>query len=133
VDPNDREQTELLRLIWNEMKALGQNLGARIDKTNERLDQTNARLGTLDTRVDSMRIELKTEIAGTNARLDQTNERLDQTNERLDHVEGALRDLAGQQLMLGRYVKNAADRHDGAIDDLRERVTRLETTIERKG
>jgi chromosome segregation ATPase len=126
VDPNDREQTELLRLIWNEMKALGQNLG-------ERIDRTNARLEALDTRVDSMRVELKTEIAGTNARLDQTNERLDQTNERLDHVEEALRDLAGQQLMLGRYVKNAADRHDGAIDELRERVTRLETTIERKG
>ena len=124
MDPNSREQTELLRLIWNEMKALGQNLGERIDRTNDRLDATNSRL-------DSMRVELKSEIAGTNARLDQTNERLDQTNERLDHVEEALRDLAGQQLMLGRYVKNAADRHDGAIEDLRERVSRLES--ERKG
>lgn len=44
-----------------------------------------------------------------------------------------LRELATQQIMLGRYVKNAADRHDGAIDELRERVTRLEATIERKG
>lgn len=52
MDPNDREQTELLRNIWNEMKALGENLGGRIDKTNERLDKTNERLESLETRVD---------------------------------------------------------------------------------
>jgi hypothetical protein len=38
------EQVEILRAIWNEMKAL-----------NARVDQTNARL-------DAMRIELKAEI-----------------------------------------------------------------------
>lgn len=124
MDPNDREQTELLRSIWNEMKALGENLGGRIDKTNERLDKTNERLESLETRVD-------TRLAGIDGRLAVLEAHAAGTNERLDRVEGALHELATQQLMLGRYVKNAADRHDGAIEDLRERVSRLES--ERKG
>ncbi len=129
MDPNQNEQTELLRLIWTEMKALGQNLGSRIDGVSERLDSVSERLDAVRTelseRIDSVRIVLS-------GRIDQTNERLDQTNERLGAVEETLHELAAQQLMLGRYVKNAADRHDGAIDELRERVTRIETTLELK-
>src|SRR5581483_8528370 len=51
------EQVELLRAIWNEMKALN----GRVDGTNGRLDETNARLEQ------------------TNARLEQTNARLEET------------------------------------------------------
>lgn len=65
-------------------------------------------------------------IQETNARLDQTNARLDQTNLRLERVEETLRDLAAQQLMLTRYVKNVVDRHEEAIADLRERLARIE-------
>ena len=79
MDPNDPEQTELLRTIWNEMKALGENLGGRIDKTNERLDETNQRLESLETRVDTRLAALEAHAAGT--------------NERLDRVEGALHEL----------------------------------------
>lgn len=108
MDPNDREQTELLRHIWNEMKALGTNPGPRIDRVSQRLDRT--------------RTELKAEIAGT-------NERLDLTNERLGIVESTLQELSAQPLMLGRYVKNATVRNAGALDELRERVTLIEARL----
>jgi len=52
--------------------------------------------------------------------------RLDETNSRLAVVEVTLKEFAGQHLMLTRYVKNVANRHEGAIDDLDERVTKLE-------
>src|SRR5438552_2909687 len=103
MDPQSEQQTELLRLIWNEMKALGTNLGGRIDELGR----------TLGARIDA-----------TNGRLDDTNARLDETNTRLGVVEGTLKvvedtlkDLAGQQLMLTRYVKHSVDRHDVEIAD----------------
>jgi chromosome segregation ATPase len=63
------EQVELLRAIWNEMKALN----GRVDKTNTRLDDTHTRL------------------ADTSTRLDGTNERLGETNARLDGLRSELR------------------------------------------
>ena len=127
MNPHDHEQTEILRNIWNEMKALGHNLGSRIDQTNERLDITNQRVDITNQRLEVMHGELKREIACTNERLDVTNQRLDVTNQRLDVVIGTLRDQAAQQVMLGRYVHNAVERHDEAIADLRQRVGRLES------
>jgi len=112
MNSNDHEQTELLRAIWNEMKALGSNLGARIDRTNNRLD---AVVDTMDRR-----------FGETNARLDQTNARLDQSNERLGLVEGVLRELAGQQVILGRFVRNLVD---ADIGDLRTRLARVEAKL----
>ena len=84
--------------------------------------------------------EIRDEVRGTNTRLDGTNARLDkletslngridETNQRLGVVEGTLKDLAGQQLILTRYVKNIADRHEQEIDDLRERMVRVETKL----
>jgi DNA anti-recombination protein RmuC len=67
MDPASAEQTELLRNIWNEMKALGQNLGGRIDETNARLDAVRNDLG---------------------ARLDLTNTRIDETNSGIDGLRG---------------------------------------------
>jgi phage shock protein A len=64
-----------------------------------------------------VRTELKTEIVETNARLAV--------------VEDTLKDLAAQLLMLTRYVKDVVDRHEQSIDDLRERLTRLETRLEK--
>jgi len=75
---SDSEQTGVLRAIWNEMKALGQNLGGRLDA-------------------------VRTELG---ARIDQTNVQLEHVQVRLGAVEELLRDLAGQQVLLGRYVKS---------------------------
>lgn len=102
---SDSEQTELLRAIWNEMKALGQNLGGRLD---------------------ALRTELGARIDQTNARLDQTNARLAGAEDRLGAIEGVLRDLGAQQVLLGRYVKNVVDRHEVSLDEFRERLARLE-------
>lgn len=81
---------------------------------------TNDRIDTLDknlsSRIDSLDKNLSTRIDGLSTRVDQTNERL-------SIVEHTVRDLATQLIMLGRYVKNRAD---VAIEDLRERVSRLE-------
>ena len=115
MDPKNHEQTELLRNIWNEMKALGTNLGSRIDQTNERLDR--------------MHKELSSRIDDTNRRLDQTNQRLDVTNMRLESVEGAVRDLADQQHELTRFVKKVVVRQDDDIAELKQRVTRIETHL----
>ena len=91
----------VLREIRDEIRSTRSELSGRIDETNHKLEQ--------------MRSELKAEIV--------------ETNKRLDSVEGTLKDLTGQQLLLTRYVKNVVDRHDQPIDDLRERVARLETKI----
>jgi hypothetical protein len=73
--------------------------------------------------------EIRDEVRGTNKRLDATNQRLDSlelsVSTRLDVVEHTLQGVAGQLVILGRYVKNS-------IEDLRERVTRLETAPSKK-
>ena len=64
------------------------------------------------------------ELARVESRL---GDRIDRVDARLEIVEHAVKDLAGQHLMLTRFVKNVAERHGGAIEDLDERVTRLES------
>jgi chromosome segregation ATPase len=92
----------ILREIRDEIRATNTNLSAKIDATNDRLDRTNTNLS---------------------AKIDATNERLDVTNERLTLVEQTVSDAVSQIVLLARYVKN---KHQTAIDELRERVTRLE-------
>jgi chromosome segregation ATPase len=86
-------------------------------------------------RLDAVRVELKSEIAEQGqqlrAEVQETNQRLSGVEARLAAVEETLKDLAAQQLMLTRYVKNVVDRHEQSIDDLRERVVRIETRLER--
>lgn len=86
--------------------------------TNDKLDQTRDAVRTTNDKLDQTRVEL--------------GQRIDETNQRLDVVETTLKDLAGQQLILTRYIKNVVDRHDQAIDELRERVTRLEVRSEER-
>ena len=112
MNSSDNEQTELLRAIWNEMKALGTNLGGRIDQTNSRLDSV---VETMDRRFEQ-----------TNTRLDGVVQGLEQTNTRLGAVEGVLRDLAGQQVMLGGFVRHLVD---GDIGDIRARLARVEAKL----
>jgi dynactin complex subunit len=46
MNQENNEQTERLRNIWNEMKAMNQGLSSRIDKTNERLEAVRTELKT---------------------------------------------------------------------------------------
>jgi chromosome segregation ATPase len=106
-------------------------------------DQTIALLRDLRDQMVATRVELKGELAATRAELAATrtelkaeiatlrtnvNERIDLTNDRLAIVETTVRGCAQQLLMLGRHVKNHNERTESAIDDLRERVTKLENT-----
>jgi len=66
---------------------------------------------------------LSARIDGLSNRVETLDQRLtsriDETNARLTVVEHVVRDAAEQIMFLGRYTKNA-------IEDLRERVSRLE-------
>ena len=125
MDENSLEQTQLLRNIWQEMEELGTSLGGRIDQTNSRLDQTNSRLDQTNSRLE--RVENR--LVRVEGRLETIDGHLESMDGRLVRVEGSLRDLADQQLILTRVVKNVVDRQDEAIEDLRHRVTRIESKL----
>ena len=88
-------------------------------------DLTVAILCEIRDEIRTTRVELKAEIGQTNKRLDALTDRVDGVTQRLDVVEVTLKDLAGQQLILTRYLKNVVDRPD-------ERLTRLETRIDER-
>jgi hypothetical protein len=67
--------------------------------------------------------EIRGEVKITNERVDVLTERQGETNHRLEVVEHTVADAAQQILLLARYVKN---KHEAGLDELRERVTRLE-------
>jgi hypothetical protein len=96
MNPESDEQTAILRNIWQEIKALGESLGGRIDQTNEGLaavrTDLGARIEQTNVRLDLVRTELSTEISAMRTEL----------GARLERVEETLRDLAAQQLMLTR-------------------------------
>ena len=83
-------------------------------------DEIRSTRDTLSERIDHLEGSL-------GSRIDSLGSRIDTTNLRLDLVEHTARDLAEQMLTVTRYVKNVATRHDDAIEDLDERVTKLET------
>lgn len=68
--------------------------------------------------------ELRTELKGDLHDLrTELKAELQITNARLEIVEHTVRDAAAQVVLVARYIKN---KQDVAIDDLRERVSRLE-------
>ena len=95
----------ILREIRDEVRGTRTDLTSRIDETNQRLGGIEERLG------------------GVEGRLGGVEERLGGVEGRLGIVEDTLKDFAGQQLILTRYVKDVVDRHDTQFDDLGDRVT----------
>lgn len=75
-------------------------------------DQIIATRTDLTAELQAVKTELKAEIAKTNVRLDATNEKLESLEAKVDAI--------------GRYAKNISRRHEKAIDELRERVAKLE-------
>ena len=75
-----------------------------------------------------LKAEFKAEIHGLSSKLDTglagLRTELQTTNARLEVVEHTVADAAAQIVFLARYVKN---HHEAAIEDLRDRVTRLES------
>lgn len=99
------EQVEVLRAIWNEMKALN----ARVDQTNARLDQTNARL-------DALRDELRVEIDGLRRRVVESEVRLATATTQLSTDVQALSGL----------IREWREEHRADRAELRTRIARLE-------
>ncbi len=83
---------------------LQREANARIDQTNARLDQTNTHLERLDGRVEVL-------------------------TQRADVIEHTLVDLASQLVDHGRLLRVIADRHDGAIDDIKRRLDAVERRL----
>jgi hypothetical protein len=92
------------------------------DLTVSILREIRDEIRTTNQHLDTTRVELKAEISAARVEL---KAEIGETNQRLDVVEVTLKDLAGQQLVLTRYLKNVIDRHD-------ERLTRLETRLDER-
>ena len=98
---------------------------AILREIRDEIRTTNSKLDTTNGRIDAVGEELSARIDGAREEL---SARIDVTNSRLEVVETTLRDLAGQQVMLTRYMKNFVDRHDS----LEERVTRVEARLDER-
>ncbi len=116
---SDEQLIEILRNIWNEMKALKASLESQLTTTRE----------DLGSRIDQ-----------TNERLDQTNERLDQTNERLEDLgrrvtESEMRlatattELAGDVHVLSDLIREWRGDRRADRSRLEKRVTRIEEHV----
>jgi len=81
----------------------------------DEVKQTNGKLALVAERLDHV-----------TERLDDLNERVEGTNQRLGIIEHTMVDYGTQLVMLGRYMKNSASRHDTEIEDLQTRVAKLE-------
>jgi uncharacterized protein involved in exopolysaccharide biosynthesis len=104
----DDQQVEILRAIWNEMKAL--NVG--VDQTNAHLDQTNARL-------EAIRVELRDEIDGLRRRVVESEVRLATATTQLSMDVQALSGL----------IREWREEHRGDRAELRARIARLEERV----
>jgi hypothetical protein len=95
-------------------------------------DLTTAILREIRDEIKATRTELKGELGAVRTEIvtlgTELGGRIDTTNARLELVEMTLKDLAGQMVMLTRYVKNSVDRHEDQIDDLQVRVGKLEAS-----
>ena len=105
----DREQVEILRAIWNEMKGLN----GRVDKTNDRLDAVRTELKQ---EISGLRIELTSESGALRQRLVESEVRLATATTALP---GDVRDLSG-------LIRDWRQEHREERAELRTRVDRIE-------
>ena len=95
------EQLEILRAIWNELKAL-----------NARVDQTNSRL-------DAVRAEVRDEIDGLRRRVVESEVRL----------ATATTQLATEVQTLSGLIREWREEHRADRAELRTRIARLEERV----
>ncbi len=107
------QQTEILRLIWQEIKALKSSFETRLDATREELSS----------RLDATREELSSRIDETNERLDAQHRRTTESEMRL---ATATTQLAGDVQGLTGIIQQWREDHRTDRETLARRVTRLE-------
>lgn len=95
---------------------------ADADLTATILRQIRDEIVTTRTELRGELRDLRTELK---AEIHEVKTELEVTNMRLEVVEHTVRDAAAQIVVITRYIKS----RDSAIEDLRERVTRLESKV----
>jgi chromosome segregation ATPase len=117
------EQVELLRNIWNEMKALKASLESQLEATRreigERIDQTNARLDQTNGRLDAVREELRDEMDGLRRRVVESEVRL----------ATATTQLSSDVQQLSGLIREWREEHRADRAELRVRLARVEEHI----
>ena len=101
-------------------------------ETNTRLDETNTRLGRVETKVEVLteRVDRVTErVDHLTEHVDHLTERLDVVAARVDVIGHVLVDLSSQLVDQGRLLRLVADRHDGAIDEIKRRLDAVERRL----
>ena len=109
---DDSTEVEVLRMIWNEMKALRQSLEGRID-------QTNARLEELTAEVHQDRAEVREELGAIRGRVTESEVRL----------ATATTQLSCDVQDLSVLIREWRVEHRGDREDLRKRVDRIERHV----
>jgi chromosome segregation ATPase len=105
----DNEQTEILRGIWTEMKAL-----------NGRVDKTNTGLEAVRTEFSGALVDLRSEM---NENIESLKRRMTDSEVRL---ATAVTQLASDVQSFGQQVKEWRKEHREDRNELRARVSRLE-------
>ncbi len=74
MDSESKEQTQLLRNIWNQMKEMNANLGGRIDRLGDRVDALGVRIDGVNTslsaRIDALGVKIDDVNTSLSGRLD---------------------------------------------------------------
>jgi hypothetical protein len=70
VDSESKEQTQLLRNIWNQAKDMNVDLGGRIDALGGRVDALGDRVDALGDRVDALGVKIDDVNTSLSGRLD---------------------------------------------------------------
>jgi uncharacterized coiled-coil DUF342 family protein len=108
--------TQVLIQIRDEIVATRTELTGEIHTLSEEIVATRTELTgeiqVLTVELRGTKTELKAEIAKTNERLESLEAKVDILNDKVEAI--------------GRYAKNVSRRQDKAIDELRERVAKLE-------
>ena len=134
------EQVEILRAIWNEMKALN----GRVTTTNSRLDELKSEVGDLRAELRSdvgglraevggLRAELRSEVGGLRAEMTGLRGDLDVVHrrsvERDMRLATSIGEFSRDVRELTLVVHDWRDEHRLDRADLRDRVERLERHV----
>ena len=125
--PPDSEQIELLRAIWNEMKAVKASLESQLEATRRefgmQLEVTRRELGTridqTNERLDAVRGELKDEMDGLRRRVVESEVRL----------ATATTQLSTDVQQLSALIREWREEHRADRADIRARLTRVEEHV----
>lgn len=117
--PKGNESVEILRAIWNEMKALN----SRVDQTNQRIDQTNQRLDALGLQlkgeIDLLRREVTNEVDLLRRRIVESEVRLATTTT----------ELSADVRELSSLIRDWREEHRADRAEMKMRLGRLEDHV----